>query len=374
MRLIILCFLLGIVLYGCQNKTPKIELPKPPLIQYDFSDSSLTYRIDTFLEKRFREKRFNGVALFAKHNKIVYHEAFGFSNFKTKDSLSKNDAFQLASVTKPITAIAILQLVEQGKIHLDSVVQHYIPVFPYSGITIRNLLSHRSGLSNYMYFIDEIWEDKFKPISNDTMLAIMTRMMPKTYYPPDVAYHYCNTNYALLATIIERVTNLSYEEYLQNNIFDRAEMQQSFVYNKCKTAKIPQEVLGHNAKFKLKDDIYLNGVVGDKGIYASALDLYKLDRKLHELVSDSLLQIAYSSHNSGLLERGKDDYGLGWRLQKDNTFGQVVFHSGWWKGFKTYYIRLLDQDSTIVILTNVTKGGFLNKMALQRLLFSKHQL
>ena len=103
-------------------------------IQYNYSDSTLFDRIDYFFGNRYRAKQFNGVALFAKDGQIVFHKAFGFSNFNTNDSLQTDDAFQLASVSKPITAIAILRMVEDSLIHLEQTVQDFIPDFPYQNI------------------------------------------------------------------------------------------------------------------------------------------------------------------------------------------------------------------------------------------------
>jgi CubicO group peptidase (beta-lactamase class C family) len=338
-------------------------------VTYDYSDSALFYRIDTFFEKRYQNKRFNGVALFAKNSKIVYHKAFGFSNFSTKDSLQLEDPFQLASVTKPITAIGILKLVQDSLVRLEDTVQDFFPDFPYENITIRNLLSHRSGLANYMYFVDKIWENKDSSINNNEMLAIMTQDTPKSYYPPDVRYHYCNTNYAILASIIEKVTDDTYENYMTATIFEPLGMDSAYVYNRNIQPDLPKNVIGYNAIYRKKDNIYLNGVVGDKGIYASTLDLYKLDRALYEndFIDQDLLVEAFTPHNPNLTRRNRDNYGLGWRIHKPSQYGKIVYHGGWWKGFKTYFIRMLDRDQTIIILTNVTRGGYLDRDIIQGL-------
>lgn len=354
------------------EKPQEVAIPRftPEAIQYNYSDSTLFDRIDYFFGNRYRAKQFNGVALFAKDGQIVFHKAFGFSNFNTNDSLQTDDAFQLASVSKPITAIAILRMVEDSLIHLEQTVQDFIPDFPYQNITIRYLLSHRSGLPNYMYFVDKIWENKDSSINNDEMLMIMQQDTPTIYYLPDVRYQYCNTNYAILASIIEKVTNDTYENYLSKQIFQPLKMDNSFVYNRNTQPDLPKEVIGYNGIYRQKENIYLNGVVGDKGIYASTMDLYKLDRALYkaDFIDQNLLDEAFSPHNPSLTRRNRDNYGLGWRIQQPSEFGKVVYHSGWWKGFKTYFIRMIDKDQTIIVLTNVTRGGYLDRMAMQALL------
>lgn len=338
-------------------------------IQIDSSQEELAHRIDTFFEKRYLAKRFNGVALFAKQGKIIYHKAFGFSNFSTKDSLKTDDAFQLASVSKTITAIAILKLIENGQLRLDDTLQQFLPTFPYQNITIRHLLSHRSGLGNYMYFIDKVWANRDSSISNQQLINFMARDTPTVYYSPNVRYHYCNTNYALLASIIEKISKKTYEEYIQEHIFEPLDMENAFVYNRNHQKKLPQEVIGYNGIYRAKENNYMNGIVGDKGIYASTIDLLKLDQGLYDeaFINQSLLKEAFLPQNPDLTRRNRDNYGLGWRIQHDLEMGKVVYHSGWWKGFKTYFIRMLDKDQTIIVLTNVTRGGYLNKKAMQEL-------
>lgn len=344
--------------------------PKPKVVQYDYSDTTLFRQIDTFFENRFQSKLFNGVALFAKDGKVVYHKAFGYSNFNTKDSLQLDDAFQLASVSKTITAVAVLKLVQDSLVGLEQNVRDFIPNFPYKDITIRQLLSHRSGLANYMYFVDNVWDNKDSSITNDDVITIMQRDTPACYYPSNTRYFYCNTNYALLASIIEKASGDSYESYINKTIFQPLGMDNAFVYNRNTQPKIPQEVLGYNGIYRQKENHYFNGVVGDKGVYASVLDLFKFDQALYDndFIDSTILAAAFSPQHPDLNRRNRDNYGLGWRIQQPSEFGEVVYHSGWWKGFKTYFIRMIDKKQTIIVLTNVTRGGYLDREQMQRLL------
>jgi CubicO group peptidase (beta-lactamase class C family) len=361
---------INIAFVSC-DKTQETPVPAfvAKAVEYNYSDSTLSSRIDNFFEHRYRSNGFNGVALFAKNGKIVYHKVFGFSDFSTKDSLQLNDAFQLASVSKPITSIAVLKLVQDSLIGFEQTVQDFFPKFPYENVTIRQLLSHRSGLPNYMYFADEYWEHRDSSISNKDVLAMMQKYVPKPYHLPDLRYHYCNTNYAILASIIEKVTKDTYEHYLEKHIFQPLNMEDAFVYNRNTQRDLPTGVIGYNGIYRQKENSYQNGVVGDKGIYASAMDLYKLDRALYEndFINQDLLAEAFTPHNPELSRRNRDDYGLGWRIQENEDTGKVVYHSGWWKGFKTYYIRMIEKDQTIIVLTNVTRGGYLNRTEMQGL-------
>ena len=371
-NLITSCCLLVLVIFlsNCGNKQRDIPIITftPKAIEYDYSDSLLIEKIHRFFESRHRGNGFNGVALFAKGGKVIYHEAFGVANRATKDSLRVDYSFQLASVSKTITAVAVLKLVQDSLIQLDQTVQTILPLFPYENVTVRNLLSHRSGLPNYMYFVDQVWENKDSSVNNDEMLTIMHIDTPNLYYQPDVRYHYCNTNYAVLASIIEKVSNDTYEDYLDKHIFHLLEMDNAFVFNRNTQPKLPQQVIGYSGKYR-KENHYFNGVVGDKGIYASVMDLFKFDRALYEsdFIDQDLLNEAFEPHDSILMSRNRDNYGLGWRIQQPSEHGKVVYHSGWWKGFKTHFIRMIDKDQTIVVLTNVTRRGYLDRKAMQGL-------
>lgn len=370
------CLIICLLFFCCQNEEDfSLKSAASSIashIEYDTSQAhkKILFQIDTFFSKRHKQNQFNGVALFAKDGKILYHKAFGYADFSSKRLLDKNDAFQLASVSKTITAVATLQLIEDYQLSLEDTLQQYFPNFPYSNITIRQLLSHQSGLPNYMYFVDDVFTAKDSSISNDFMLTIMERDRPKPYFLPNTRYHYSNTNYALLANLIEKVSGQSFENFVKQHIFEPARMDSAFIYNKNKQPQIPQNVIGYNGIVREKENHYQNGIIGDKGVYASALDLFKFDLALSngELVRPDLLKQAYFPYDERLNRLQRDNYGLGWRIQYLPDYGKVVYHGGWWKGFKSYYIRMLDKRQTIIVLTNVTKGGYLNKVELQKLM------
>ena len=266
-------------------------------------------------------------------------------------------AFQLASVSKPITALAVLKLYDEKLINLEDTVQQYLPEFPYPGISIRMLLNHRSGLSNYMYFSDEFWPDRDVPITNNDVLDLMVKHTPKPYYPPDRRYNYSNTNYAILALIVERVSETSFEAFVKLNIFLPLDMSNSLIYNKSVNPKNFNDVTGYSGGRRVAENTYLNGVVGDKGVYASAIDLFKLDKALYDesLLSRETIEEAFTMQHKDL--RVWDNYGLGWRINAKDPDNKVVYHSGWWKGFHTYFVRELGSKKTLIILSNTDRSS-----------------
>ncbi|MBT3244702.1 MAG: beta-lactamase family protein [Bacteroidetes bacterium] len=325
-------------------------------------------RLDRYFTRRNKYNGFNGTVLYAVDGEVQLAEAYGYGDLRKRDSLSIESSFQLASVSKPITALATLILVDQGLINLNDTIQNFFPDFPYKGITVQLLLNHRSGLPNYMYFADSVWPDQNIPISNRDVLNLLTEHHPERYYPPDRRYNYSNTNYALLALIIEEVSDIAYELFVKTKIFIPLDMQNSLVYNKKVTPLNYNQVKGYHSGRRIADNTYLNGVIGDKGIYSSAIDLYKLDVALQNgsLVSLELLDKAFQPQHKDLYQW--DNYGLGWRINAADPNNKIVYHSGWWKGFRSYYIRELGTRKTLIVLSNTARTSFLGTSELRSLI------
>jgi CubicO group peptidase (beta-lactamase class C family) len=325
--------------------------------------------IDAFMQNLHKKSAFNGNVLVAKKGKIIYEHAFGWADYLRKDSLNIDSKFELASVSKPLTGTAILLLVQEGKLKLDQQVKEFFPDFPYEGITIRMLLTHRSGLINYVYFTDDIWKDKKKGMTNMDVMKILAEHKPSPYSKPDTRFHYNNSNFMILAAIIEKVSGQSFTVFMQENIFMPLGMKHTAVYSKADYEKIPTNVVGHDRVWRRSVvQNFHDGPVGDKGIYSTVEDLFLFDRALREerLLSAALQDSAYAPHNQKSM-KGVFNYGYGWR-----TFEQgkehVVYHTGWWHGFKNLYVRDLKNDVTIVLLSNMANGSLMHLDDLYKIL------
>lgn len=326
-------------------------------------------KIDSFFTAQYKNHVFNGTVLFAEKGTILYEKAFGYSDFKNKDTLQINSVFQLASVSKPLTSCAILMLYERGELNLEDDIRTFFPDLPYEGVTVRNLLTHRSGLPDYMYFADHLWKSRSVPITNNDVIDLMILFKPSRYYLPDRRYNYSNTNYCLLASIIEKVSGMSYADFMRTQIFEPLGMKNTWVMTYDDLKYNPPENLttGYNRYRRPAENSYLNGVVGDKGIYSTVEDLFQLDQALYhgKLVSLFTLQEAFQPAHKDL--RDNDNYGFGWRINL-NDGNKYVFHTGWWKGFKTYFIRRIQEKKTIIILSNTARNHFLSIRRLNELL------
>lgn len=338
---------------------------------YDSIYAPLKEKIHKFFNRKHKTTTFYGNVLFAKNGNIIFQNSYGYSNFRSKEELTLEHTFQLASASKPFTAVATLILYEQGKINLTDTIQKFIPTFPYPGITIHQLLCHRSGLSKYTHFCDNpssVWPDKSCTIYNDDVIEIMSRIVPNLAGSPNRRFYYCNTNYLLLASIIEKVSGMSYPAFLSKYIFTPLKMSSTVVYYRDNDGELIKPVRGYTGRFKPCINIYLNGCVGDKGIYSSVGDMLKFDQALYDttLLTKETLNMAFTGYSKPNWQN--KTYGYGFRILNIEGIGKVVYHSGWWKGFRSYFMRLPEKKETVIVLSHVKRGRFLKAKELFELL------
>ncbi|MHC1707625.1 MAG: serine hydrolase domain-containing protein [Bacteroidales bacterium] len=331
------------------------------------SDSLKRGVLEHYFNKLYSRGGFNGNVLVASRGKVIFEGCYGFADHKSKKDLTRETSFQLASVTKQFTAAAILILKERGILSLNDPVEKFIPGFPYKGITIRLLLGHRSGLFNYIYFCDRLVHDKQKPITNDDVLRMINIHQPKPYYEPDRTFNYSNTGYIILAAIVEKVSKLSYGDFLKKEIFDPLGMNHSSVITSHEK-KNESIAVGYKGGWRIAPMTFLDGVVGDKGVYSSVVDLYKWDRALYtdKILSRSTLQEAFTPYGKPVTS--KRNYGYGWRIDRLPDSTKILYHTGWWEGFQTLLARIEKDSTTIVVLKN-KKSGHIDRLGLLKLLY-----
>ena len=318
--------------------------------------------IESTFQHLCRKTGFNGVVLYAEQGNIVYKEAFGYADLtKRKTPLQVEDQFQLASVSKMFTAAAIMILKQEDKLDYDADLRTYIPEWPYEDYTVRLLLTHRTGISRYESLAHDHWKDKKIPLFNDDMIQLYVKYQPDPYFKPNKGFHYSNANYALLATVVERVSGMYFEDFMKKRIFEPLGMHHSFIYSMrddtVVSSYIPCGIDGYMSKryiTRVKNE-YLNAILGDKMMYSTVEDLYKFNLALDYelLIPNTLLQEAFSP-GSPQYNKRKDNYGFGWRIKSDQD--SAAYHYGWWKGFRTFYLRDMRNERALIVLTNKDKG------------------
>ncbi len=360
--------ILTIVLSSCnKHKTiPEIKdfqlpanvLPKMKPFRNEESQLSADYidstqqKISAFYNKNWPNHLANGAFLVAKNGQIIFEKYEGLANFNKKDSIKPDTPLHIASVTKVLTATAILKLVNANRLDIDQNVNMLLEEFPFPEITVRMLLNHRSGLRNYAYFTDrnvEIW-DRNNILTNQDILTILATKNIGLESIPDTRFAYCNTNYAMLALIIEKVTHMPYKKAMNEMIFKPLGMKNTFVfdYEKDKDSIVPS----YKANGVEIGQDYLDAVYGDKNIYSTVRDLLKFDRARNRpgFLDSKLLSQVYKGYSNE--RKGKRNYGLGIRMLNWETGQNFYFHNGWWHGNTSSYITLPKEKVTIIALSN----------------------
>ncbi|MDD8018637.1 MAG: serine hydrolase, partial [Bacteroidota bacterium] len=251
-----------------------------------------------------------------------------------------------------------MMLHEQGKLEYDDVVQKFIPDFPYKNITVRQLLAHRSGLPNYMYFAGKYWKSKKTFLTNEQLLGIIQQYKPRVEFSPDKRYKYSNTGYAVLASIVEHISGLPFDEFMEQNIFAPLEMTNTFISNPKNKKTIEYETIGYTKRKRKTSSSFLDGVTGDKGVYSTVEDLFTWDQALYteKLIKQSTLEEAFTPNSYDYKRR--NNYGFGWRIDTQDNGSKIVYHGGLWGGYNCLFVRRLEDHTAIIILGNKVNWSF----------------
>lgn len=322
-------------------------------------------KLDSFF---IAQKDFSGVILIAEKGNPVYHKAFGYREFENQIPLQTSDIFELASVSKQFTAMIIMMLKEKGQLNYDDSVSKYLQI-PYKGITIRNLLTHTSGLPDYQDIMDKYW-DKSKVAGNPDCIEYLNKYSPPKNFEPGEKYEYSNTGYMLLASIAEKASGKDFIELCRKWIFRKVKMKSTDIRTLEEKKATKNFAIGHiyveeRNKWIRADSfpssdytIWLGNRKGPGRISSTAADLLKWDKALYteKLIKQSTLQEAFTPMklNDGSLS----NYGFGWSLRRDSIFGKIVSHTGDNPGYKTQIIRYVDKKKTIIVLNNNAHRDF----------------
>ncbi len=349
------------------TKTIQIVLPTPTPLPKAESER-LRLACEAWYNSALKSKGFNGGIVVAKNGNIVFEAYNGSGHPGGTDIITDSTSFHIASVSKTITAMAVLKLWQDGKLFsLDDDFSKYFPSFNYPGVTIRNLLSHRSGLPNYVHFMENMgWDKKVNITNEDVLNFLITRKAElENIGTPNRGFVYCNTNFALLALLIEKVSGKKYGDYLQQTFFTPLQMKHTFVYDNNKdSGKVTLSYDGRSRPIPLN---FLDMVYGDKNIYSTPHDLLTWDRALTSgiLFTQKTLAEAYTPYSN---ERpGIRNYGLGWRMNNFPSGKKMIYHNGWWHGNNAAFIRLLEDSATIVVLGNKENHGIYHAKKLANL-------
>ncbi|MBL0735379.1 serine hydrolase [Flavobacterium sp. GN10] len=339
-----------------------------------FTSTISGQEIKDFFSTLAKNNLFNGSVLISKSGEKVFSNFYGYSNFEKNEKINEKSLFTIASVSKTFTSTAILQLKQKGKLNIDDPVQKYLLDFPYPNVSIRHLLSHTSGVSNYYRLFDNAIKEKpEKVFSNEDIIpALIENKVPLSFAPGD-KWEYNNVNYCLAALIVEKVTGISFRDYLKQNIFEPAKMKDSFL-PKDRRIKEPNQVeLYTYPNFystsvvnvqTLKETFLIDeksNFYGPGGIVSTALDLQKYQKALfsNQLLGKKELEEALTPAklNDGKIASFRIDekeiaYGLGWAMYTTDTNEKIVFHDGLNTGLTSILMHNITRNNTVILLSN----------------------
>jgi|GEM_PF-333764 len=321
--------------------------------------------IDRHYTALYNQGRFNGNILIAVKGEPIYKKSFGYANKAKGERLTMESTFQLASTSKPFTAAAILILADQGKLKIDDPVTRFYPEFPYKGVTIRHLLCHRSGVPDYLNYGGSFGKKSY--INNQDVVEMMISKRPKALASPNAVFKYNNSNYALLAAIVEKVSKESFADFCRENIFEPLGMKNTWVWHPSQPQR-PGQTYGYNSSWTPRKPDMFDGVAGDKGVYSTVEDMLLWDQSWynHTLLKHSTIEAAYEGQTRG--SSGKD-YGLGWRMEELSGDKKMIYHNGWWHDYNIVFKRFIHDSITVIIFSNKYNQSIYNTAVVENALF-----
>jgi len=346
---------------------------------------NLSEVMNHFFDYLIDQNLFQGSVLVRKGDHFLFRKQYGMANLSAGQRIEEGTVFELASVSKPFTSLAIMILQEKGMLSYEDSLSRYVPELPYPGVTVRNLLNHTSGLPDYTELFHKYW-DRSKTAANSDVVQLLSHYRPAPLFLPGENWAYSNTGYVLLALIIEQVSGLTFHEFLDRYIFQKLGMSNTFVAASTPEKRINnQAALGYirvaEDRLVPSDELeetdyvtYLGGIYGDGMIRSTPWDLHLWDQALsqYSLVAKKTWDEAVLP--TMLPDGTRIDYGFGWQLHADEELGSIVSHGGSWPGFSTSMIRYADRDATIIYLSNAPQEVEIEQqviLAMENILFGK---
>ena len=336
----------------------EVIIPKYP----EVITRKVSKKLDSVFNRYNKRYDFHGSILVAKNGNLLFSKEYGYADFKKKTKVDKYSVFQLASVSKQFTATAIMILYERGLLNLDDLVTKYYPNFPYEEVTITHLLNHTAGLPKYFWLAEHKWEKEKAP-TNKEMMQMLADHKVERFFRPGRNFDYSNTGYFVLASIVEKVTNMNYGDFMETNIFEPLQMRNSFVYSYENDSIGINQLTGYRV-YRGRYHIAIGGtvndaIVGDKNDYATSEDLFKWVNGLNsgKIISDKSLEMMYTKGET--IYGRKVPYGFGFRINTKND-ERVIYHHGKWNGFSTAITQYTDSDLLIIVLEHSSYNSMKN--------------
>ncbi|MBH1958611.1 MAG: beta-lactamase family protein [Flavobacteriia bacterium] len=384
LRSIFLLAIFSLVLFSCKKENSSSEelnttLPNFGNVELDEifkqKDNKLKNRdsivtvIDSYYKTVWEKGDLWGSFLVAKGDEILYEGYRGYTQDNKQAPVNDTVALHVASISKSITAMAVMKLIEAGKLQLDDPLTKYFPGFPYQKVTVFTLLSQRSGLPKYEYFIEKITpkpaELSKEFISNMDILNLLIKYKPELSRETDTGFMYCNTNYALLALLVEQVTKTPFPEAMQQIVFRPLKMKHTYILQEKDMKSAAKSFYQRGPRVYPYDRLDL--IYGDKNVYTTPRDLLNFSKAMFakNFLRDDLQKMVFEPYSN---ERpGINNYGLGFRMKVFSENEKLTYHNGWWHGTNSVFGHLLKSNVTIIAIGNKYSSRVYTSLALSGL-------
>lgn len=320
--------------------------PIPPSIP-----SPITAAAQKYLAGLAAEQQFEGTVLFAVHGRVVLRAGFGDANVTGPLPNTADTRFRIGSLTKAFTALAILQLQQQGHLAVSDALCRYLATCPtaWRSITLTQVLTHSSGIYNYLNLPTFDWSRPHTP----AQVVALAAAQPLDF-PPGTSYRYSNTGYVLLGMVVERVSGLSYADYVRRHIL--APLGMTATDFEPSTDPASGNAVGYHQPAALAATVNQGTVYADGGLASDVDDLYRWDEALLDerssVATPAMLTEMFrpwvrlvSGHPASL-----PDYGYGWEVAPD---GSEYRHTGGIDGFESLNIMLPHTQTVLIVLSNL---------------------
>ena len=356
------------------------------------------HEIDSFLTRMHEGRKFSGGVLIAEKGKIIYSKYLGFADIAKQIPNGPDSRFDIASVSKTFTSVAILQLMEKGRLKLDDPFAHYFPGFPYPAVTLRQMLTHTSGIPNeYEVFAPIAEKHPDSMLRNKDLIPLLKSSGKPLQFTPGEKWHYCNTNFELLALLVEKLSGEPLSDYIHRHIFLPAKMNNSYIISTTRPKDdraVTRYVLPYfySQNYENVDSVKggrfaskaYDGTIGDNNVVSTLGDLLNYDQALYGnvLLRPQTLEQAFEPqrlkdgslnyYHAGNPNYPHDSYGLGWFVTKDSAGDKIVYHGGYNYGASTMLYRDLKRQRTIIFFDNTNDDHYFKTMAIAAWLDGTH--
>lgn len=332
---------------------------------YELNFPLKTAQLQTKITNRAKATKFHGSIIIAHKDKIVLNEQIGYQDPRQKILPEATVSYELASVSKQFTAAAVLLLQEEDCLDIDDPVTNYLPNFKFQEVSIRHLLKHSSGIWDYMYITEAFWKKKHAP-TNKEVVSLINKHQRNLNFRVGSRFSYNNSNYVLLAAIVEEITKQTFQDFVQERFFETLCMNHSYVGIESRHyPEVANAFIGYGRGYVNLPPSFHNAALGDKGVYSSSTDLWRWFKSLknNEILSEESVQLMFNQDEFNTYK-----YGMGFRTKKGKNKEPIIYHNGIWDGYRNGLTYLPEDDIVIIILSNTQNK---NKKYLQDYLINE---